>query len=690
MATGGKRSNLRLLRTSLILDQGDTRTTRHGDCLRLCTYNARTVSTDADLHALLGAAERVKFHVIALQETKCRRSDVRQMNDGTHVIRGEKVPSRNVDGVGFVVHPSVVHLVDSHEILSPRLAILRLRPLRQKSISIINCYSPTSAADESELGAFYEELEEVVRNEKSFYKFVVGDFNAKLGKTTEEEYRIGRFGLGDWNENGNRLAGLLSAARFFHGNSHFMKKDHRRWTWKSPNGATRVKIDHILSHRRWCLLDVSVVPSFRSGSDHRLLRAKIRLSHTMEKNICYRQRRRKKVVYDNCVLEDSLSQGDWHIEEDPNVDYEMLLRGLRACAERASKLRTTNLDRISNTTKELLGRRRALRLDPNASHIERDSHVFSSPIIPTGEAPPRILPSEVRVAIKSMKPGTAPGPDFISADFLRAGGHPLHVILAAHMPSYHQKERIPDQWKTSRTVLIHKKGDREDLRNYCPICLLSVLYKIFTKIILTRISRTLDEAQPQEQAGFRQGFSCLDHIQIVSSVIEVCREYRLPLVLTFVDYEKAFDSVETNAILSALVDQGVDASYVRTLANCYERCTTRIQLFYRPLTIPIGKEVRQGDTISPKLFTAALQCIMKSLSWEERAYVLMEDLFRTFVSWTTSSSTSEAETMLNELNEAGKRIGLRINRKKTQFVKNAYCEDGGVQLEDSQIVETSP
>ncbi|KAK6748891.1 hypothetical protein RB195_001485 [Necator americanus] len=121
-----------------------------------------------------------------------------------------------------------------------------------------------------------------------------------------------------------------------------MKKDHRRWTWESPNCATRAEIDHILlTNRRWCLLDVSVVPSFCCGSDHRLLRAKIRLSHTTEKNICYRQRRRKEVVYDDCVLEDSLSQGDWHMEEDPNVDYEMLLRGLRACAERASKPRTT-------------------------------------------------------------------------------------------------------------------------------------------------------------------------------------------------------------------------------------------------------------------------------------------------------------------------------------------------------------
>ncbi|KAK6726301.1 hypothetical protein RB195_004550 [Necator americanus] len=49
------------------------------------------------------------------------------------------------------------------------------------------------------------------------------------------------------------------------------------------------------------------------------------------------------------------------------------------------------------------------------------------------------------------------------------------------------------------------------------------------------------------------------------------------------------------------------------------------------------------------------------------------------------SSINGAETMLNELNEAGKRIGLRINRKKTQLMKNAYCEDGEVQLEGFQI-----
>ncbi|EYC38734.1 hypothetical protein Y032_0699g1627 [Ancylostoma ceylanicum] len=321
-ATGERRSNLELRRTSLISDQGDNGT-RHGDCFMLCTYNARTVSTNADLHALLEAAGRIKFHVIALQETKSKKSEVRQLNDGTLIIRGEKFPSRNV------------------------------------------------GADESELETFYERLEDVIHNEKSFYKFVAGDFNAQFGKAEHDEYRIGRFGLGDRNENGNRLAGLLSAARLFHGNSVLMKKDHRRWTWESPNGTTHTEIDHILTNQRWCLLDVSVVPSFCCGSDHRLLRAKIRFSCTIEKNVCHRGGGKRVAVYDGVVLEKALSELDWHIMEDPTEDYDLLLQKLQACAERASTPQTTNLERISIATKELLERRRALRLDPNASHVEQ-------------------------------------------------------------------------------------------------------------------------------------------------------------------------------------------------------------------------------------------------------------------------------------------------------------------------------
>ncbi|KAK6752167.1 hypothetical protein RB195_003531 [Necator americanus] len=73
-------------------DQGDTRTTRHGDCPRLCTHSVSTVSTDADLNALLGSEERIKFHAIALLEIRSRRSD---MDDGERHV--EEDSSGNYD-----------------------------------------------------------------------------------------------------------------------------------------------------------------------------------------------------------------------------------------------------------------------------------------------------------------------------------------------------------------------------------------------------------------------------------------------------------------------------------------------------------------------------------------------------------------------------------------------------------------
>ncbi|VDO63648.1 unnamed protein product [Haemonchus placei] len=136
MATDEKRRNLRLHRTPWISDDDSTPSTRHGDCFLLYTYNARTVSSNAALHELLDAASHTNYHVIALQETKSRRTDVRRMNDGTVIIRGGKLPSRNVGGVDFALHSSVVHLVDSHKVLSPRFAILCLRHTHLK-ISIV-------------------------------------------------------------------------------------------------------------------------------------------------------------------------------------------------------------------------------------------------------------------------------------------------------------------------------------------------------------------------------------------------------------------------------------------------------------------------------------------------------------------------------------------------------------------------
>ncbi|KAK6754443.1 hypothetical protein RB195_013444 [Necator americanus] len=168
----------------------------------------REQSTDTDLHALLRVAEQIKYHVTALQQIKSRRSDVRQVNGGTVVICGEEVLSQKGGG-GFVVQPSNR---SSFRFSRDPVTSSGLSLPHQKPISITICYSSTSVADISELGAFYEVLEEVIRNEKFFYEFVVGNYNAKLENLTEGEHRIGRFEKGGLKETAIVSPSLFSSS----------------------------------------------------------------------------------------------------------------------------------------------------------------------------------------------------------------------------------------------------------------------------------------------------------------------------------------------------------------------------------------------------------------------------------------------------------------------------------------------
>ena len=119
------------------------------------------------------------------------------------------------------------------------------------------------------------------------------------------------------------------------------------------------------------------------------------------------------------------------------------------------------------------------------------------------------------------------------------------------------------------------------------------------KIITTRLEKKLDENQPREQAGFRSKYSTTDHIHAINQLKEKCREYNIPLCVAFVDYEKAFDSVQTQAILTSLQEQGIEDVYIEILKDIYTDSSVTVHLHKESEKIRIKRGVRQGDTISP-------------------------------------------------------------------------------------------
>ncbi|KAI8491362.1 hypothetical protein Bbelb_309950 [Branchiostoma belcheri] len=101
-------------------------------------------------------------------------------------------------------------------------------------------------------------------------------------------------------------------------------------------------------------------------------------------------------------------------------------------------------------------------------------------------------------------------------------------------------------------TLYKNKGDRSDCNSYRGISLLSIVGKVFAKVVLSRLQVLANRVYPESQCGFRAERSTTDMIFPVRQLQEKCREQQKPLYIAFIDLTKAFDLVSRKGLFQLL------------------------------------------------------------------------------------------------------------------------------------------
>ena len=109
-------------------------------------------------------------------------------------------------------------------------------------------------------------------------------------------------------------------------------------------------------------------------------------------------------------------------------------------------------------------------------------------------------------------------------------------------------QQWPQDWKRSVFIPIPKKGNAKECSNYHTIALISHANKVMLKILQARLQQYMHCGLPDVQTGFRKGRGAREQIANIRWIIGKAREFQKNIYFCFIDYAKAFDSVNHNKL----------------------------------------------------------------------------------------------------------------------------------------------
>jgi hypothetical protein len=140
--------------------------------------------------------------------------------------------------------------------------------------------------------------------------------------------------------------------------------------------------------------------------------------------------------------------------------------------------------------------------------------------------------NEVCSIINKLKSNKAGDTDNVIPELVKQGGRTLKQRLYKFILMIWEKEQLPNQWREGIICPTYKKGDRLDCKNYRPITLLNVAFKIFVIILNQSLVDIIETELSDYQSGFRPNRSKIDNIFMITKLLKI----DMNLLLIFITY----------------------------------------------------------------------------------------------------------------------------------------------------------